>query len=131
MSDEAEIGSAGASDRRGHPRGSPGEQSPLQTRAAFLKNWSWQLVVSLNRGACSRGSAQYGVNRETQEACAREWEEKRPQVCSLAEAIEFLRQCHRRAPFLFFKVKLPARSSASNPARCFFSPRRAATGSRS
>ena len=37
MSDETAIGPAGAPDRRGHPRGSPGEQSPLQARAAFLK----------------------------------------------------------------------------------------------
>jgi hypothetical protein len=102
MKHEAETGFAGASDRPGHPGGSAGEQSPLQTRAAFLKNRSWELVVSFNQGACSRGGAQHGVNRETHEACAKEWEEKRGQTCSLGEAIEFLRQCHRRAPFLFF-----------------------------
>lgn len=102
MSDETEIGSAGASDRRGHPPGSPGEQSPLQARAAFLKNWGWESIISYNRGACARGSAQHGFNRETQEACRREWEERQQQVCSLAETIEFLRHCHRSAPFLFF-----------------------------
>ena len=32
-----------------------------------------------------------------------EWRQKQsPKSCSLAETIEFLRQCHRRAPFLFF-----------------------------
>jgi hypothetical protein len=102
MSDETAIGPAGAPDGRGHPRGSPGEQSPLQARAAFIKNWSWESVVGYNRGACARGGAQHGFNRETQEACRREWEEKRQQIVSLAETIEFLRQCHRRAPFLFF-----------------------------
>ena len=102
MSDEAAIGSAGASDRRGHSRGSPGEQSPLQARAEFLKNRSWDLVVSLNRGACARGGAQHGFNRETRETCQREWTEKQEQILSLAEVIDFLRQCHRRAPFLFF-----------------------------
>ncbi len=102
MSDETAIGSAGASDGRGHPRGSPREQSPLQARAAFIKNWSLESVIGYNRGACARGGAQYGLNRETQEACRREWEEKRQQVVSLADTIEFLRQCHRRAPFLFF-----------------------------
>ena len=102
MADETEIGSAGAPDRRGHSRGGTGEQSPLQARAAFLKNRSWELVVGLNQGACARGGAQHGFNRETQEATAREWKEKQPQVLSLAETIEFLRQCHRRAPFLFF-----------------------------
>ena len=102
MSDETAIGSAGAPDRRGHPRGSSGEQSPLQARAQFLKNRSWELVIGLNRGACARGGAQHGFNRETQETCRREWEEKQQQIASLDETLEFLRQCHRRAPFLFF-----------------------------
>jgi hypothetical protein len=102
MCDETEIGSAGAPDRRGHPGGGAGEQSPLQARAAFLKNRSWELVVGLNRGACARGGAQHGFNRETQETCRREWEQKQREVLSLDETVEFLRQCHRGAPFLFF-----------------------------
>ena len=102
MADEAATGSAGASDARRHSGGDPGEQSPLQTRAKFLKNWSWDLVVSFNQGACSRGGAQHGFNRETQEATAREREEKRNTILSLEDTLEFLRRCHRRAPFLFF-----------------------------
>ncbi|HEU6446816.1 MAG TPA: hypothetical protein VFV23_00065 [Verrucomicrobiae bacterium] len=102
MSDEAANRFAGAPDRSGHPEGSSGEQSPLQTRAAFLKNRSWELVIGFNRGACARGGAQHGFNRETQEATAREWAEKRQQELSLAETLDFLLHCHRRAPFLFF-----------------------------
>jgi hypothetical protein len=102
MPDEAEIGSAGAPDRQRHSRGSSGEQSPLQARAAFLKNRSWELVTSLNRAACTRGGAKYGQNSESHAAVAAEWESSRQRVLSLDEAIEFLRQCHRRAPFLFF-----------------------------
>jgi hypothetical protein len=102
MSDETAIGSAGTPDRRGHPQGSPGEQSPLQTRAAFLKNRSWELVVGLNRGACARGGAQHGQNSESFATLEAEWRKIQPEIRSLAETIEFLRQCHRRAPFLFF-----------------------------
>ncbi len=102
MPDETPIGPAGAPDRPGHPGGSAGEQSPLQARAPFLKNRSWELVVSLNRGACERGRAQHGFNRETQEATAREWEQKRNTILSLDDTLEFLRRCHRQAPFLFF-----------------------------
>src|SRR5260370_42186923 len=102
MGNEAEIGSAGSSDGTGNSGGGPGEQSPLQARAAFIKNWGWESVVGYNKGACARGGAQHGFNRETQEACRCEWEEKRQQVLSLAELIEFLRQCHRPAPFRFF-----------------------------
>ena len=102
MGDEAEIGSAGAPDRRGHSGGGAGEQSPLQARAAFLKNRSWELVVGLNRGACARGGAQHGQNSESYAALAAEWQVRQAEVSTLDATIEFLRQCHRRAPFLFF-----------------------------
>ena len=102
MSDETEIGSVGASDGRGHPGGSGGEQSPLQARAAFIKNRSWESVISYNRGACARGGAQHGANSESFEATRREWEERRINESTLLEALDFLKSCHRKAPFLFF-----------------------------
>lgn len=102
MDDETAAGFTGAPDSRGHHGGGSGEQSPLQARAKFLKNWDWQLIIGLNRGACSRGSAQHGINRETQEACKADWSEKQAEDLTLAETIDFLRRCHRRAPFLFF-----------------------------
>src|SRR2546422_8415174 len=85
MPDETSTGSAGASHRRRHSSGSSGQQSPLQARAAFLQNRSWESVISFNRAACERGRAQHGLNSETQEALAREWETKRAQVFSLDE----------------------------------------------
>src|SRR5256712_3440260 len=102
MADETEIGPSGAPDRGGHPRGGSGEQSPLQARAQFLKNRSWELVVSLNRGACARGGAQHGQNSESYGTLEAEWRRRQNESASLGETIEFLRQCHRRAPFLFF-----------------------------
>jgi len=102
MTDETAAGSAGAPDGRGHPGGGPGEHSPLQARAQFLKNRGWELVVSLNRGACARGGAQHGANSESYPALEAEWRRRQAEVSTLNEAIEFLRQCHRRAPFLFF-----------------------------
>jgi hypothetical protein len=102
MTDETAIGPAGAPEGRRHPQGSSGEQSPLQARAAFLKNRSWELVIGLNQGACARGGAQHGKNSESYAAVEAEWRQRQNEICSLAETIEFLRQCHRRAPFLFF-----------------------------
>jgi hypothetical protein len=102
MADETAIGSAGASDRPGHSGRSAGEQSPLQARAQFLKNRSWELVVGLNRGACARGGAQHGKNSESYGATETEWRQKQTEILSLDEAIGFLWRCHRRAPFLFF-----------------------------
>ena len=102
MADEAEIGSAGASDQGGHPGGGGSQPAPLQSRAQFLKNWSWPSVAQINAGLCQRGRAQSGFNSETHAALAQEWEARRASELSLLETFQFLRSCHRRAPFLFF-----------------------------
>ncbi len=102
MSDEIEDRPAQGADGRGHPRGGGGEPAPLQSRAHFLQNWRWASVTEINRGLCARGGAQSGIGRETHEAVAKEWEEVRSRELTLEETIEFLRSCHRRAPFLFF-----------------------------
>ena len=102
MADETALGSAATPERPGHSGRSSGEQSPLQTRAQFLKNRSWELIIGLNRGACARGGAQHGQNSESYAALAAEWGRKQAETLSLQGTIEFLRECHRRAPFLFF-----------------------------
>src|ERR1043166_6045187 len=102
MSNEIEAGSAGAPERGGHPPSRGAISSPLQARAAFIKNWGWQSVISINRGACQRGRAQHGINSETGSACAEEWETFRNQMLTLAETLDRLRGFHRQAPFLFF-----------------------------
>ncbi len=89
-----------------HPGNAPGggrvEHSPLQSRAAFIENWSWESVISLNRGACERGRAQHGFNSETEEKARNDWEKARREELTLAETLDFLKRCHRTAPFLFF-----------------------------
>jgi hypothetical protein len=99
---ETSAGSAGAPDRGRHTEGGRGIGSPLQTRAQFLKNWDWQSITSINRGACERGRAQHGPNTETQQACAESWQTARQSELTLIEAFDLLRSFHRRAPFLFF-----------------------------
>src|SRR5262245_40156457 len=102
MANETSAGSGGKADRsRSHER-DKSQQSPLQARTQFLKNWNWDTVIRLNRGACERGKAQHGPNPETQEKVAAEWEKVRVQELSFADLIEFFRRCHRSAPFLFF-----------------------------
>jgi len=102
MADEIAAGLAGAPEGEGHPQGSGGLGSPLQARAAFVKNWDWQSIVGINRGACQRGGAQHGINSETGSACAQEWKTLRSQILTLAETLDQLRGFHRKAPFLFF-----------------------------
>jgi hypothetical protein len=102
MSDETANRSTGAPDGGRPASGSDGLGSPLQTRAAFLKNWDWLVVVSINRGACERSRAQHGLNSETAAACAADWEKLRIEILTLVETFDQLRAYHRRAPFLFF-----------------------------
>ena len=102
MSDETANRSAGTSDSGGHSTGSRREPAPLQSRAKFLQNWDWVSVTQINGGLCERGRAQRGVNSETHAAVAQAWENRRAEELSLLETFEFLRSCHRRAPFLFF-----------------------------
>jgi hypothetical protein len=102
MSDETADRPAEGINRRGHSGGGGGEPAPLQSRANFLQNWNWASVTQINRGLCARGGAQQGVGRETNEAVARVWEEVRSRELTLEEIFEFLKSCHRRAPFLFF-----------------------------
>ncbi len=102
MGDETPNRSREARHPEGSAQGGAGEQSPLQARAAFLQNWDWQSVVRLNGGVCERGRAQHGTNSESFEAVSQEWEQKRRLETSLGETLDFLRACHRRAPFLFF-----------------------------
>jgi hypothetical protein len=102
MSDETEIGSAGKTDGGGHSKRSRSEPAPLQSRAKFLQNWGWSSVTQIHDGLCERGRAQQGINTETHATVAEEWEKRRASELTLLETFQFLKSCHRRAPFLFF-----------------------------
>src|SRR5258708_21201077 len=102
MPDETASRPAETPDGGGHRGGDCGEKSPIQARAAFFANWSWELVIGFNRTACARGRAQHGLSRETEGACRTDWENERTREVTLGEALDFLRSFHRRAPFLFF-----------------------------
>jgi hypothetical protein len=102
MGDETANRFAGTPDSGGHSKRSRGEPAPLQSRAKFLQNWDWPSVTQINGGLCERSRAQRGVNSETHAAVAEEWEKRRASELTLLETFEFLKSCHRRAPFLFF-----------------------------
>jgi hypothetical protein len=44
----------------------------------------------------------FGNSSEAHDRVRERWEGLRPQVLTLGEALDFLFQCHRAAPFLFF-----------------------------
>lgn len=86
----------------GDAGGGPVDPSPFQARAEFLKNRSWKYVASLNRGACERGGAAFGFSSEDRGTCEAKWREFVSSPRDLGETIDFLRNCHRLSPFLFF-----------------------------
>jgi hypothetical protein len=102
MSDEIKIRLGRESDAGDGDGKRAGEQSPLQGRTAFIKNWDWQFVTSFNQGSCERGKAKFGHNSEAHAKVRQHWETLHTQVLTLGEALDFLLQCHRSAPFLFF-----------------------------
>ena len=102
MTDETPHRPAGKTPSRGCDGECGDEQSPLQSRAAFLANWDWQSVIRINQGACGRGGAQHGTGSETGRACEESWRLEHVRESTLLEAIDLLRNYHRRAPFLFF-----------------------------
>jgi hypothetical protein len=102
MGNEDPHGPSEKTNSRDDARRSGDEHSPLRARAAFIENWSWELIISLNRGACERGRAQHGHNQETHQKVRALWEEAQPKELTLLELLDLLFRCHRFAPFLFF-----------------------------
>lgn len=102
MVDEAANRSAEKADSGDAQGERDAEHSPLQTRAAFIQDWDWKFIISLNGAACERGRAQHGLNKETHEKVRSEWEETRTKALTLLATLDFLLHCHRSAPFLFF-----------------------------
>src|SRR5688500_1982619 len=85
MDNETAIGSAGASDGRGHLGGGSGEQSPLQARAAFLKKWIGLSCAGDSGRSCERNRAEHGFDREARAARASESGKRREEFICIVE----------------------------------------------
>lgn len=81
--------------------GSTGSSPLLDRRVAPFRDRDWADVVRHNRAACARECAQHGLNPETQAEVALAWAAARAGEQTLAAALDFLRRCQERAPFLF------------------------------
>jgi len=103
MDNETADRSSEVCNAGGGAEGGACSESPLQSRAAFLANWDWESVIRHNRGVCERGSAQHGENPESHQHVAEQWRSRfLVETFTLGETLDFLRACHRKAPFLFF-----------------------------
>jgi hypothetical protein len=102
MSHETPSGPRKSASARGRVETGGGEQSPLQCKARFLENWSWQAIANLNRGLCEGKRALFGPNPESHTTSQEEWQRLQKEDLTFLEVIRHLREFHRRAPFLFF-----------------------------
>src|SRR5664280_62083 len=91
MRDESSHRSPQARDSGRGAEGGDGEQSPLQARASFLANWSWQSFIRHNQGVCARGRAQHGANSESAATVGQEWDQRRQVEFTLGETLDYLR----------------------------------------
>ena len=78
------------------------EDSTLNERAFFLKQWSWPSVVALNKGICLRANVLHGFNSDAKGQSEELWHGKQQSESTLREAYVTLLEFHRRSPFLFF-----------------------------
>lgn len=74
----------------------------LQEPTALLANWSWELVVSFNQGACERGCTRHARNGQSYDTVRQLWEQTRQRPMNLIEALDLLLHCHQCEPFVFF-----------------------------
>ncbi len=102
MADEIPSRSGGETDGGNAPGERESARSALQVRAAFLQNWDWELVNSLNRAACERGRSEHGHNPEAYERVRHAWEDLRSRELTFKQLLEFLRACHWDTPFFYF-----------------------------
>jgi len=65
-------------------------------------DYEWDFIESLNEELCSKAGYQHGRTSDGYEGAKAFFEEMiARESCSLPEAVDLLRQMHRKAPFLF------------------------------
>jgi hypothetical protein len=68
----------------------------------WLRDWPWETVVTINSGLCKEKASLHKPTSEGYELARKLWEESRPKVLSLREALEICRRCHKISPFCFY-----------------------------
>jgi hypothetical protein len=67
-----------------------------------MRSWGWEVVIHLNQRSCQQRRTQFGHSPGVHELVRQRWEFRQAQEFTLGEALDFLFECHRAAPFLFY-----------------------------
>ena len=69
----------------------------------WLVSFDWKIVTEINRGLCSQKNALHKPTSDGHEPAKILWEKNQFTELSLTDALQVCLQCHRLAPFCFFK----------------------------
>ncbi|MES2309391.1 MAG: hypothetical protein V4507_11085 [Verrucomicrobiota bacterium] len=72
---------------------------PKLERKAWLSPYSWEIITQLNEALCKQGSYLHKPSSDGYHETQKLWEKKLHEKMSFPEVIEFLFECHRKAPF--------------------------------
>ena len=74
---------------------------PISERKAWLSDYEWDLVESLNQGLCQNGGYLHKPTSDGYTFTKNLWESNHKNEMSFIESLEFLYSCHKNAPFCF------------------------------
>lgn len=77
-------------------------KSPKIEMAGYLDPFPWEMIVAQNEFLCRSKSAFHGPTSDGYEVVRQKWEHRSTESDNLMGTVQFLRECHRLAPFCFY-----------------------------
>jgi len=68
----------------------------------WLEPYSWEFVTAQNAVLCNNKNAHHGPTSDGHGEAKTLWNERQPELMTLAAAVDLCRRCHRIAPFCFY-----------------------------
>lgn len=70
-------------------------------KKTWLAPYSWEIIVQLNEALCQQGGYLHKPSSDGYEVTKKLWESHLHKKETFPEVMEFLFECHRKAPFCF------------------------------
>jgi len=76
----------------------------------WLKDWPWETVVAINAGLCKKKDVLHKPTSDGHDPARKLWESSRTRGLTLRETLDICRECHKLAPFCFYKQNMIRRN---------------------
>ncbi len=70
-------------------------------RRNWLGDFDWAQIIELNLRICEKTGSFHGPTSDGHAPCRERWQREHQKESTFREMLEFLRECHRLAPFCF------------------------------